>query len=140
MLLRYAKKTYKGKVSSKEAIDYWTVSAERNLSAAEDLFKTGHNVECLFFGHLVIEKMIKAVIAKEGNEPPPVHHLPYLVSLTKIKLDNKRERLLREVNDFNLRTRYDDYKYRFYKIADKKFTAEKFQKIVELYQWLKKQV
>ena len=54
----------------KEVIDYWIESGESNLSAAQDLFKTRHYVECLFFCHLCVEKIIKGLIVKKSKEPP----------------------------------------------------------------------
>lgn len=44
--------------------------------------------------------------------------------------------LLKEVNSFNIKTRYPDYKLKFYKLCDKKFTKNYFVKIIVLYKKL----
>lgn len=121
-----------------DALSYWIKSAERDLAAAQDLFKTKHFVQCLFYCHLAVEKIIKALIVKNKKEPPPVHHLPYLSKLTGIKFSSEQQTLIKEINEFNLRARYDDYKFRFYKIADKEFTQKYFQKTKDFHLWLKK--
>ena len=47
-----------------EYIKYWTDSAEIDFKAMKNLFKSKDYVWALFLGHLVIEKLIKAVAVK----------------------------------------------------------------------------
>ena len=123
----------------KQAINYWLKSAERNFSAAKDLYKTKHYVECLFFCHLTIEKTLKALIVKNTDKAPlPIHHLPELSKKTGFKFSKKQLILLGKINEFNIRTRYDNYKFKFYKKATKKYTKEYLEKVEKLFQWLKK--
>jgi len=123
----------------KQAVNYWLKSAERNLSAAKDLYKTKHYVECLFFCHLAIEKVLKALVVKNTDKAPlPIHHLPELSKKTGIKFSEKELILLEKINEFNIRARYDNYKFKFYKKATKKYTQKYLQKVEELFQCLKK--
>jgi len=45
--------------------------------------------------------------------------------------------VLDEVNDFNLVTRYPDYKLDFYKLCTKKYADKYFKEIKRYYGWLK---
>ncbi len=49
----------------KKQIDYWLTTAKSDLETAEIIFKAGKNYHhCLFFCHLVLEKGLKALVAK----------------------------------------------------------------------------
>lgn len=60
-----------------EHIDFWISQAEDDWSAVDTLFKGKNYLQCLFFAHLVIEKICKALWIKynEGNVPPRTHNL-----------------------------------------------------------------
>ena len=52
----------------------WRESAEKDWSLAKDLFKQKHYGYCLFFCHLVLEKVLKALVVKHTKEPAPLIH------------------------------------------------------------------
>ena len=55
-----------------EHIDYWLDSADHDLDTAEDLFAAGKFDWCLFLGHLVLEKTLKAFYVRDNeNRLPP---------------------------------------------------------------------
>lgn len=60
-----------------EHIDYWLKSADRDLSVAESLFQAKKHDWCLFVGHLVLEKTLKAIFVdnNENKVPPKTHNL-----------------------------------------------------------------
>ena len=43
-----------------EHANYWLDSAQNDLGAAEELFTSAKYDWCLFIGHLVVEKVLKA--------------------------------------------------------------------------------
>jgi len=47
--------------------------------------------------------------------PPKIHNLVRLAELSKIELDMQQKFLLDKITDFNIQTRYPDYKMEFYK-------------------------
>ena len=61
----------------KEHIQYWLDSAENDWAAAENLFASGKYDWCLFIGHLVLEKILKALFVQDNNNqlPPKTHNL-----------------------------------------------------------------
>jgi HEPN domain-containing protein len=48
-----------------EHVNYWLDSANNDLGAAEQLFLSARYDWCLFIGHLVTEKTLKAFFAYE---------------------------------------------------------------------------
>ena len=108
-----------------EHIDYWLESAEHDLDVADTLFGNGKYDWCLFIGHLVLEKALKALYLRDTQNklPPKTHNLVKLAENTStIKWTDEQKVFLDEINDFNLEVRYPDYKQMFYKQCTKKYT------------------
>lgn len=125
----------------KEAVNYWVKSAQEDLKTAESLFKAKRYVHCLFFCHLFIEKLLKALIVKNAKDNPlPVHNLRRLAKDSGVKFTQEQTSLLEEINEFNIRARYNDIKFQFYKKATPMFTKTYFQKSKDLYLWLENQL
>lgn len=126
----------------KEHIQYWVESAENDLSVADVLFNSGKYDWCLFIGHLVIEKILKALFVQKNCEltPPKIHNLLKLAQLSDIKLDKEQQLFLEIVNNFNIEGRYPEIKNEFYKTANKEFTNIHYSKIKGCYHWLKSQI
>ncbi len=119
-------------------LSYWLTSAESDLKVAEHLFEKGDYHYCLFIGHLVIEKALKALYVKNVDLNPPFKHsLPLLAEKAKLQLTPEQERFLEEVTDFNIEARYPDIKFQFFKKCTKDFSEKYFNEIKEFYQWLK---
>ena len=123
-------------------IHYWLKSAAHDLESAETLFEHRRFDWCLFLGHLVIEKSLKAIWTRDNPDEnvPLIHNLPKLAEHTKLHLTPKQKSLLLEINQFNIKGRYPDYKFEFYKKCTAEFTQQYFTKIKELYKWLLQQV
>lgn len=127
-------------MTQSQAVKYWFKSAEQNIKVAEDNFKLKHYDWCLFLWQLALEKTIKAIISSQGKTPPIVHNLSYLCHYSKIKVDKETELKLKEISSFNLEARYDDYKFNFYKKANKEFSIKWVNICKEIHQWLKKNI
>ena len=52
------------------------------------------------------------------------------------EIDDEQKFLLDKINDFNIQTRYPDYKLEFYKQCNAEYTNEYLSKIKECYKWL----
>jgi len=126
-------------LEKKEHIKFWLESAEHDLETAESLFHSAKYDWCLFIGHLILEKVLKAnYIANNNNKfPPKIHNLVQLSEAALIILTEEQKIFLDEVNDFNLEVRYPAYKSEFYKLCTKEYCDKYFNKIKEFYQWLK---
>lgn len=100
----------------------------------EVLFKGKRYSDALFYGHIVIEKILKAfVILETKKEPPKIHNLLRLIELAKLDLDEPTLKYLATVNTFNIRARYEDYKNRFYRMCTKEYVEENLANITEIY-------
>lgn len=128
-------------MDKKQFVEYWLNSAEHDLDVAETLFQNRKYDWCLFIGHLVIEKVLKAFYVRDTGESPPwIHNLIRLAENTALHLTDEQKQLLAKINDFNVEARYPDYKHVFYKLCTREFTEEYFAKIKEVYKWLLSQM
>jgi len=66
-------------------------------------------------------------------------HIAYWLKSAEHDLEEQQDFLL-EINQFNIKARYPDYKFEFYKKCTPEFTQNSFTKIKDLYQWLLQQM
>jgi HEPN domain-containing protein len=62
-----------------KTVAYWLEGSEYDLDTAEFRLRNqvGKYPYALFFGHLAIEKLLKALVVKETRaQAPPTHSLP----------------------------------------------------------------
>jgi len=124
-----------------EIINYWLKSADTDLKAMNSLLKNRHYVWALFLGHLITEKLLKAVYVKNiGTDVPYIHNLVRIAEESKLDLTEKQKDFLAEVTTFNIKARYSDYKGRFRKKATRKFTECYIAEIKEFRKWLLKKI
>ncbi len=125
-----------------EHVDYWLELAAHDIEAAESLFSSAKYDWCLFIGHLVVEKTLKAYFVYTNNSkiPPKTHNLLKLAAKSNLSLTKEQEKLLDRVNDFNLEVRYPEYRREFYKLCTRKFAYNYFTQIKEFSKWLTSQI
>ncbi|RJP70104.1 MAG: HEPN domain-containing protein [Ignavibacteriales bacterium] len=125
-----------------EHIKYWLDSAIHDLDAAESLFKNKKYDWCLFIGHLVLEKTLKAIYVLKNPEtmPPKVHNLVRISEYCGLDLTEEQRYFFDEINDFNIEARYPSYKFDFYQLCTKEFTEKYFELIKETHKWLLSQL
>jgi len=123
-------------------IQYWLDSAAHDWDTAENLFSAGKYDWCLFIGHLVLEKILKAIYVQDNDNklPPKTHNLNKLAERTHLVLTEQQRLFLDEVNDFNLEVRYPQFKNEFYKKCTQPFTERYFKQIESTATWLKSQI
>jgi HEPN domain-containing protein len=120
-----------------ELVRHWMESSQQDFDAMERMYASGNYVWCLFVGHLVIEKLLKAhFVKKVGIEYPRIHDLRILAKQAGIELDDDRRKKLVMITAFNIEARYADIKYSFYKKATPEFTAAALDVIKETRLWL----
>lgn len=121
-------------------LQYWKISAKRNLKTASNLYKNKHRDACLFFCHLALEKGLKGLIVQNTRTLPPyLHDLAKLASIAKLKLTDEQLQNLRTITTFNIAGRYDDVKFAFYKKCTPVFTTKYFKLTRALFLWLEKE-
>lgn len=120
-------------------IQYWLDSAAHDWDTAANLYAAGKKDWCLFIGHLVLEKTLKAIFVQNNDNrlPPKTHNLVKLAEGSHIVLTEAQRFLLDEINDFNLEVRYPQFKNEFYKKCTQPFTDHYFKQIEGMAQWLR---
>jgi len=124
-------------MAKKDKIKYWLKTADQDWKVANHLFEKKDYSYALFFGHLTIEKILKAIFTNKKDKTPPFsHNLVYLSEKAGLELNDENLELLEEVSDFNLEARYPDDKFSFYKKSTMEFTKNKLKQIERLKKWL----
>jgi HEPN domain-containing protein len=123
-------------------IRYWLDSAVHDWDTATSLFLTEKYDWCLFLGHLVLEKILKALFVQNNSDllPPKTHNLVKLAENAKIPLTDEQKFFLDEVNDFNIEVRYPQFRDALYKKCTREFALHYFRQIEDLAKWLKSQL
>jgi HEPN domain-containing protein len=88
----------------------------------------------LFWAHLVLEKLSKALWVKnhENNTPPKIHNLTFLLEQANVDLGEEKMKFLYSYNTFQLSSRYPDYLNTIYKVCTKQFTETQLDKVKEI--------
>ena len=121
----------------KKVIKYWQITAEHDYDTMVGLFKIRRYSDCLFFGHIILEKVLKGLVVKKTKEQAPyIHDLIWLREIAEIELKKEEIKFLNKVNDFNIRARYPEYKLQFYKQCTKDYTKDYLKEIIKLYEKL----
>lgn len=106
-------------------VQYWLTSSKDDLDTAEKLFAVKKYHHCLFFVHLSLEKLLKAIFVSKKNLPAsPIHDLVRLSEKAELNLEGSTLIRLAEISTFNVAARYDDYKLKFYKKATETYAKE----------------
>ncbi|MBI5620521.1 HEPN domain-containing protein [Candidatus Gottesmanbacteria bacterium] len=125
-------------MTEQDVVKYWREGADDALVTAQALMDAKRYHHALFFCHLAIEKMLKAIIVVVSHEPPiPIHDLLRLAETAKLVMTDEQRDSLREVDKFNIAARYENYKQAFYKKATAPFALRWFACTKELLLWLK---
>jgi HEPN domain-containing protein len=122
-----------------DLIKAWLKSSDEDFETAKGLFDLKRYSGVLFFCHLALEKVLKALFLKKNDSyPPPTHKLIRLVNLMKIKVDEETQNHLAEITTFNIESRYDILKDRLYKKATKDYTKKYLEITAKLIDKFKK--
>ena len=125
-----------------DLMNYWIESSDEDYDTMMYMKAGQKNTWCLFMWQMVIEKLLKALYAKNNkNAPhaPKSHDLLHLAEKTELELTERQEDLLDTITRFNMNARYDDYKKSFDKKCTDEYTKLQIQSIKEVREWLKKQ-
>lgn len=90
-------------------IAFYHEGAGEDWAVANELVFRGRVRHGLFFAHLALEKMLKALICKAtGDLAPRLHNLVRLAELTRIPIQPEQVATLAVMNAFNIEGRYPD--------------------------------
>ncbi|MBP7050612.1 MAG: HEPN domain-containing protein [Phycisphaerae bacterium] len=90
-------------------IEYWRQGSAEDWDVAVRLVKDGKSRHGLFFAHLALEKVLKALVCRHTQDVPPrIHNLTRLSKLAGVTPDNRQADVLADLNQFNLEGRYPE--------------------------------
>ena len=119
-------------------LQYWKTIAEHDWQTARSLWRSKRYDGCLFFCHLVCEKILKAVAVKATHQDAPrIHDLIRLCVITDIKLSDDQQQMLSEINHFNIATRYPVDLKDFYRLATKEYSEPFYKFTARFLKWVK---
>lgn len=80
-------------MSYQKVVTYWQEGAERDFKVAQGLAGLGHYAYALFFCHLTLEKMLKAVyVARNQKHAPFTHKLVFLAEESGLTMTEEQKR------------------------------------------------
>ena len=119
-------------------VAYWTTGAAEDFDAAETLLEKGHLRHSLFFAHLALEKMLKALVTKRTRQVPPnTHNLIRLAVRGDLRLDRQHDDFLREFGAFEMEGRYPDSQQLHLSSQE---VREELERAQEVFVWLRQQL
>ena len=121
-------------MTKQQHIDYWINTAEKDWVSVDILFEGKQYLQSLFWAHLVLEKLTKALWVKnnEENIPPKTHNLIVLLKQANVDLGEEKMNFLVNYNNFQLSARYPDYLNEIYKICTKQFSERQMDNVKEI--------
>ena len=124
-----------------KTVAYWLEGAEYDMGVAESLFQARRYPYALFFGHLALEKLLKALVVKETRKHAPyTHSLPLLASKLTSAIPEEITLKLSRFMEFYLESRYPEQQLTFYKKCNKDFTEQNLAEINKVFQWLRERL
>ncbi len=116
--------------------EFWKYSAEEEINTALILLKKKKLRQSLFFIHLSLEKILKALFIKRKKKHPPItHNLKYLADQLDLELTEERENFLIEATAFNIEARYPDEES---PMPELKYAKQKYVEAQEILKWLRR--
>lgn len=86
-----------------KTIHYWLESAEYDFETGKSLLESKKFPYALFFAHLAIEKILKAIVVKKTEEHAPhTHSLVLLAKSTNINIKDQMLDQLAEYMEFHI--------------------------------------
>lgn len=126
-------------IDVEKTTSYWLESAAYDLETAKTLLCSKRYPYALFFGHLAIEKVLKALVVKQtGDHAPYSHSLVVLAGKTALEIPEAMIDQLAEFMEFHTEARYPDAKRLLPEMHQGICPGEEFREIKEVYTWLRK--
>jgi HEPN domain-containing protein len=115
-------------------IEYWSNISADDIETAEILIEKKKYKEGLFFYHLSIEKLLKAIYVKKITElAPKTHNLIYLSNKSSLEISDEQILVLNELHFYQLEGRYPENSI---KQPNIEFVLSLTNKVKELRKWL----
>lgn len=119
-------------------IEYWQNGSLDDFETAKVLIDNRRYIHGLFFCHLSIEKIIKAIVVKTTHEiPPKSHDLFFLSKKANIDLPEDRQSIIQILMKYQLEGRYPEY---FPEMPQQNVVAGYLKQTNELLKWFREKL
>jgi HEPN domain-containing protein len=129
-------------MTKEQHIAYWLKSSEDDELSMQFLFNNGQYTHSLFFGHLFLEKICKALWIKNNpnNTPPFIHNLVRILNGIDTGLNEEDISFLNKLNEYQISGRYPDYIYSLKLQTTKEYTEYCINHIKQINECLRKKI
>jgi HEPN domain-containing protein len=119
-------------------VAHWVERSQYDLDTAKVMLDTGRYLYVAYMCQQTVEKMLKALIAKQGKENFPIHNLNRLAEIATIsdELTSEQFNFLAELTPYHIEARYGDYKESLSEIINEKKAVQVYKKTREINKWL----
>lgn len=115
-----------------ELIIYWQKGYLNAWETTGILYKNKRYSDCLFYCHLTLEKLLKALVVQQQKQHAPfIHDLAILARKAGLELTLEQIDYLEHITTFNISGRYADYKTNFFKKFNNKVAANQYYTITK---------
>ncbi len=124
-----------------EVVQYWVGLATADWPVVNHLFASGDYHYALFFGHLYLEKLLKALVVKVTQlHAPRTHNLLFLAKHAGLTVSEDRRGVLMRITGYNIETRYPEELLDVQKRYTREYSEGEIKVIREVGQWLKSEL
>lgn len=124
-----------------EVVQYWLTTATDDWRVAQHLFESEDYAYALFFGHLYLEKILKALVVQRTEAHASfTHNLSRLAEEGGLSLTEEQEDTLDDVTTYNLEARYPNQQLEFKRRCTREFCELELKRIKEMVKWVKSQI
>src|ERR1700743_382056 len=96
-------------INVKKQILYWKTGSDEEMLNAKIMIENQRFLAGLFFCHLCLEKVLKALVVKTTEDHPGrTHILSSLADTARINLNEKQDQFISEIQTFQLEGRYPE--------------------------------
>ncbi len=115
----------------------WIASAKYDIESARHMFDTRRYIHVIFFCHLAIEKMLKAIVAEsQDRHPPYTHDLYELIRLGHLDIPEAHQVVIAKLNQLSIATRYPEDLDQLVKSYPKSVAADFLKQSKAVLKWL----
>ena len=125
-----------------EHIEFLINQADEDLGVTEAIEAASYYGQALFWGHLVLEKLCKALYLKNNNKTdyPYIHNLLVLMNKCNVELNDEQIAFYSDMNRFQSKGRYGDTLHEIDSTITKEVCENYIDKLKTEMIWLKKQL
>ena len=130
-------------MANEDIVKMWLNHVHEDISAAEDLYKTGHWLYVGFLCHQAIEKSLKAYyVATHDDDPRYTHSHAQLVTDCGLadEISDEHKRFLSFMVPMYIRARYPEHKLAVARTLNSAKCEEILEKTKELIQWIEQRL